>query len=172
MDNQEAIRLIRNLSTMCEFTDAYGEPIDSDAYYEAVDIAISALQVQDAPDTNVGTMISRQAAIDEIEYELEMINSALDSITLDFNARERLRQRRGEAREILNSIQQLPSAQPDQNVLEQEYLKGWEDGRKNLLEYISRLLSLPSVQPDWNELTVICDNCGHAIHVKRITNER
>ena len=57
--------------------------------------------------------ISRQAAIDEIEYELEMINSTLDSTTLDFNARERLRQRRGEAREILNSIQQLPSAQPE-----------------------------------------------------------
>lgn len=59
-------------------------------------------------------LISRQAAIDEIEYELEMINSALDSITLDFNARERLRQRKGEAREILNSIQQLPSVQPEQ----------------------------------------------------------
>lgn len=57
--------------------------------------------------------VSRQAAIDEIEYELEMINSTLDSITLDFNARERLRQRRGEAREILNSIQQLPSVQPE-----------------------------------------------------------
>lgn len=46
MDNQEAIRLIRNLPTMCEFTDAYGEPIDSDAYYEAVDMAISALQAR------------------------------------------------------------------------------------------------------------------------------
>ena len=44
MTNQEAIRLIRNLPTMCEFADAYGEPIDSDAYYEAVDMAISALQ--------------------------------------------------------------------------------------------------------------------------------
>lgn len=58
-------------------------------------------------------LISRQAAIDEIEYELEMINSALDSLTLDFNARERLRQRRGEAKEILNSIQQLPSIQTE-----------------------------------------------------------
>ena len=57
--------------------------------------------------------IYRQDALDEIEYELEMINSALDSITLDFNAREILRQRRGEAREILNSIQQLPSAQSE-----------------------------------------------------------
>lgn len=48
MTNQEAIRLMRNLPTMCEFTDAYGEPIDSDAYYEAVDMAISALQAQEA----------------------------------------------------------------------------------------------------------------------------
>lgn len=56
-------------------------------------------------------VIYRRAAIDEIEYELEMINSALDSLTLDFNTRERLYQRRGEAKEILNSIQQLPPAQ-------------------------------------------------------------
>ncbi len=82
-------------------------------------------------------LISRQAAIDEIEYELEMINSvinsALDSMTLDFNARERLRQRKGEARKILNSIQQLPSAQqwiPCNKKLpkeEEEYLITCED---------------------------------------------
>ena len=33
------------------------------------------------------------------------------------------------------------------------------------------LHNLPSAdaveEPEWNELTVICDNCGHAIHVKR-----
>lgn len=46
MNNQKTVRLIRNLPTMCEFTDTYGEPIDSDAYYEAVDIAISALEKQ------------------------------------------------------------------------------------------------------------------------------
>ena len=58
-------------------------------------------------------LISRQDAIDEIGYEIEMINLALDSITLEFNARERLYQRRGEARDILNSIQVLPSAQTE-----------------------------------------------------------
>ena len=84
MDNQEAIRLIRNLPTMCEFTDAYGEPIDSDAYYEAVDIAISALQGQDlqstcnelAKDTNVlaKDLISKQDAnlITQINYNLNI----------------------------------------------------------------------------------------------------
>jgi hypothetical protein len=42
MTNQEAIRLIRNHPTMCEFPDAYGKP-----YYDAVDMAISALQAQE-----------------------------------------------------------------------------------------------------------------------------
>ena len=46
MTPQEAIRLIRNLPTMCVFTDAYGEPIDSGDYYDAVDMAISALEKQ------------------------------------------------------------------------------------------------------------------------------
>ena len=41
MTNQEAIRLIRNHPTMCEFPDAYGKP-----YYDAVDMAISALKKQ------------------------------------------------------------------------------------------------------------------------------
>ena len=25
----------------------------------------------------------------------------------------------------------------------------------------------PTIEPDWAELMVICDNCGHAIHIKR-----
>ena len=32
---------------------------------------------------------------------------------------------------------------------------------------IEALKELPSVQPDWSEMIVICDCCGHAIHVKR-----
>lgn len=33
---------------------------------------------------------------------------------------------------------------------------------------VETLMGLPSVQPDWNEMIVICDCCGHAIHVKRL----
>lgn len=97
-------------------------------------------------------LISRQAAIDEIEYELEMINSALYSITLDFNARERLRQRRGEAREILNSIQQLPSVQPEQK-------KGkWyfrDTTRYGKLPYICTVCGREA-----NDVYNFCPNCG------------
>ena len=71
MDNQEAIRLIRNLPTMCEFTDAYGEPIDSDAYYEAVDIAISALQarVNNALEQLPGVQTNVSDALYEYHYD-------------------------------------------------------------------------------------------------------
>ena len=63
MTNHEAIRLIRNLPTMCEFADAYGEPIDSDAYYEAVDMAISALQAQEQEERNCSTCKHKEAGI-------------------------------------------------------------------------------------------------------------
>ena len=117
--------------------------------------------------------LGRQSAQPE-----RLTDDDFETIRIHLNAyKEKLcnQQRWKEADEyqrIIDRFMAFASVQPDPNVLEQEYLKGWEDGRKNLLEYISRLLSLPSAQPDWNELTVICDNCGHAIHVKRITNER
>lgn len=91
-------------------------------WYHAMDFAIG--QKGEPMDD----LISRQAAIDEIEYELEMINSALDFITLNFSAREGLRQRRGEAKEILNFIQQLPAAQPeitDDQAIKHLQESGW-----------------------------------------------
>lgn len=35
---------------------------------------------------------------------------------------------------------------------------------EDILEIIERQ---PTIEPDWTEMMVICDNCGHAIHVKR-----
>ena len=57
--------------------------------------------------------VDKQAAIDEVQYEIEMINHALDSLTLDYNTREKLHQRKEEAREILNSIETLPAVNPE-----------------------------------------------------------
>ena len=48
-----------------EILSAYYE-MDDDRQNVALDMAISALQAQDVPDTNVGDMISRQAAISEL----------------------------------------------------------------------------------------------------------
>lgn len=50
----------------------------------------------------------------------------------------------------------------------------YNDGEKIVIgAAIGMISSLPSVQPkpDWNELLVICDNCGHAIRVKRVEGE-
>ena len=35
-------------------------------------------------------------------------------------------------------------------------------------DFLKALKDLPSAQPDWDEMLVICDCCGHAIHVKRL----
>ena len=40
--------------------------------------------------------------------------------------------------------------------------------RPSAIDAITGMLQeLPSAQPEWEELLVICDNCGHAIRVKR-----
>ncbi len=91
-------------------------------------------------------LISRQAAIDEIEYELEMIDSALDSLTFGSNARERLLQRKVEAREILNSIQQLPSVESeivrckDCKYWEQNAQHGYDEDNEEYHNYCARLV--------------------------------
>ena len=44
MTNKEASKLIVDLSMMCEYVDEYSEPIDSDSYFEAVNMAVDALK--------------------------------------------------------------------------------------------------------------------------------
>lgn len=41
-----------------------------------------------------------------------------------------------------------------------------KNGEKHRCVDTTEINILPSVQPDWNEMIVICDCCGHAIHVK------
>lgn len=43
-----------------------------------------------------------------------------------------------------------------------------KNGAKHRCVDTTEIRILPSVQPDWNEMIVICDCCGHAIHVKRV----
>ncbi len=89
MTNQEAIKRIKEHIEIHKYRESHAIRI-----VEALEMAISALQAQDAPDTNVGDMISRQKAID-----------ALDSIgSLDTDADRKY------AREVFEA---LPSAQPE-----------------------------------------------------------
>jgi hypothetical protein len=47
MTNEEAIKLLDDITSYCDFTDEYGDMIDSTSYYEALDLAIKALEVLD-----------------------------------------------------------------------------------------------------------------------------
>lgn len=42
-----------------------------------------------------------------------------------------------------------------------------EGGYYSPHDVISLLMTQPTIKLDWTEMLVICDNCGHAIHVKR-----
>jgi len=44
-------------------------------------------------------------------------------------------------------------------------------GTGDISEVMSCLGRMPSAEPYWDEILVICDNCGHAIRVKRIEAE-
>jgi hypothetical protein len=59
-------------------------------------------------------LISRQAAIEALTENKEMINAVLDSLTLDYNTRRNQEQRRGQINEDIETIKALPSAQPEQ----------------------------------------------------------
>lgn len=101
-------------------------------------------------------LISRQAAIDEIEYELEMIDSALDSTTFGSKAREKLLLRKFEVRGILNSIQQLPSAQPERKKGKWNAHKDCEGKTRRITCNLCGWQSGPFCWYDYN----YCPNCG------------
>lgn len=63
-------------------------------------------------DAKSGDMISRQAAIDALTEDKELINAGLDSLTLDYNTRRNEEQRREQIDEDIETIKELPVAQP------------------------------------------------------------
>lgn len=50
MTNEEAIELLDKITSYCDFTDEYGDMIDSTPYYEVLDLAIKALEQEDVLD--------------------------------------------------------------------------------------------------------------------------
>ncbi len=104
MNKVKAIEVLKSLvDSYVDHANITMKEVDDDIA-DALEMAIEALKALDVPDTNVGDMISRRAAIEAM----------------------------GKAK--------------------------WAK---------ERLMELPSVQSYWDEMLVICDCCGHAIHVKR-----
>lgn len=88
----------------------------------------------------------------------------------------------------IQHMKNLPSAQPfvkDTNVpvkselisrqaaIDAVCMAGCGSGHCGIsCDDVKAIEMLPSAQPDWNEMLVICDNCGHAIHVKRLAKQK
>ena len=78
---------------------------------EALRVAISALQAQDVPDTNVGDMVSRQKAIDAI---VNCTNCGDEKTLRAYVQKHNLDNGWiGGILEAINAIEDLPSAQPE-----------------------------------------------------------
>lgn len=90
MTNRKAIEILREKISPCLIA---GE------WKESVDVAISVLQAQDVPDTNVGDTVSRQAAIDAIKKCTDIYINNLPPMV--------------DKSEAYNAISELPSAQPE-----------------------------------------------------------
>ena len=80
------------------------------------------------------------------------------------------------ANEIIYALQEALEGK-DTNVPTNDCIRR-QDAIETLMEIFKRIPTnairaktvieqLPSAQPEWEELLVICDNCGHAIHVKQ-----
>lgn len=73
-------------------------------------------------------LISRRAAINALIENKEMINTVLDSLTLDYNTRKNQEQRRGQINEDIETIKALPSAQPEHEYTMEEFMYGQDMG--------------------------------------------
>ena len=69
MTNEEAISLLNNITSYCDFEDEYGDMIDSEPYYEAVELAIKALEQQ-----NKSEIPTSSDTCDGCRYELNSTN--------------------------------------------------------------------------------------------------
>ena len=64
MTNEEAIKILDDITSYCDFTDEYGDMINSTPYFEALDLAIKALEQQPIEDA-----VSREDALKAIEEQ-------------------------------------------------------------------------------------------------------
>lgn len=111
----------------------------------AMELAISALKAQMDGDT-----ISRQAAIDALAENKEMINAVLDSLTLDYNTRRNQEQRRGQINEDIETIKELSSAQPEViRCKDCVHSDAFSEGADNDMPLKCLGIRYGGVMPDW-----------------------
>jgi len=140
MTNQEAISVLESINAKTDYF-----LINDDARAEAIDIAISALQAQDVPETNVGDTVSRQAAINALCRRCDLAAEDDEPCTEKCNDIKTL--------EKLPSV--TPKADPCENAVSRQELlneyyrlrENWNNADNAVDKCISVLKDLSSVTP-------------------------
>jgi len=164
MTKKEAIAMLKRMQE----PEAW-EPQINEAAFEALEMAIKALEGEDnVPDTNVGDIISRQAAIDGVKTLHDVAWKNRHEPTLSANV-------------VLDMIRELPSAQPEKRTEERAETHACDlisrqgmcdslnkyriektlEGKDVSLvwECIDKVLQEPSAQPE--QAVKDCRNCKH-----------
>ena len=185
MNTEEAIKLLRRMQE----PEAWEPQITGDAY-DALEMAITALQAQDI-DEKIGYMERLNGGADYFNAFRAISEKVKNTNTFHNNSNDEVNNSNStQSNGIESKVKGLtacrvPEVAKDTNVHSTEFIirqaaidifddynVSVENGE---LEAYSRdrkrLCDLPSVQPDWDEMIVICDCCGHAIKVERRTDD-
>ena len=138
MTNEEAIRYLEDVTSYCEFSDGYGDPINDAPYYEAVDLAIETLKDKEARE-----QYEKWEAIEEEE------------------AREYFERRKQPCEDCV-------SREALKEVIKKEWVKYMPSELDvNLSFVLAKIDEMPSVKPhhtghwtDNHNGTYVCDVCG------------
>ena len=143
MNNQEAIETLK-----ANYPDACYEQLR-----EAVDMAISALQEQDS------RRICNTCKHDPPSKRWPCV---------DCDMRESAD--RWEPKEVNNLTESSLTYKALDTISRTAVLDLIADYDLSMGQVVRGIHALPSAQPepDWTEIMVVCDNCGHIIHVKRV----
>ena len=94
-----------------------GRPITMPGAKKMYDLAIKALEMY-VPDMNVGDMISRQAALDALNEQIEQCNKALGSFDISLKDEFAIKVERASLEAYKEQLENLPPIQPTQTNCE------------------------------------------------------
>ena len=151
MTNEEARSNLEKLSQLSD-----DGMIDFSTIRESIKVAISALEKQDVPDTNVGDMISRQAAIDAIKTSRYLVD-AMEKIIRLPSAQPNLQPTCNKLATVANDIC-VPCKDSISRQAVTDLFDAWEAAE--LDHHIPKILrdrlkTIPSVQPE----IIHCKDC-------------
>lgn len=169
MTNEEAIKLLDDITSYCDFTDEYGDMIDNTPYYEALDLAIKALEQCEVWNGSHGQIVAPKGTFERIyndckdEQQPNYLKKR-DGNYVHYNVEWLLKNWQMEL-DILSDGKIKPCEDCISREAVMKCFKKWQPYMATrLLDYEQELKELPSVTPtsDAEDKYDIGYNCGYA----------